>query len=568
MTASDLPRHRPRFLQAPGAAQLRSAGLAALAVGLAFAATDASAQTPAAAPAAGGQATPGSKPPSGEPAAEEPSSGEPVTGTLPPGEARPAGPEPIAPVRTFEPVPIPEGMAPPGVRTTPFEPGAAPAPPPAPSGPAPVDARPGARATTAIPGAADAGFVVVDPQRVFGADALPAIGASVVAAAGFSLTASIEARYDDNFLLLPGDLPPGSTLTSRSDIIVTPTASVGLGRQVNRQLFFLNSSAGRTFRLRNPALDADRVALNGGWDWRLGASCSGRVSGSWSTRDLGSTDQLFRTNATRRATDLFTSATCNLPSRLIPGVSAYVGRSRFQNPRQILGFRANSRYWGITPSLGYAFSARGQAGVQFNYQSARFTNQPLITDPFPPAEAPSPGPFNRIESVGVSGFATYRVARRLSANGTLGYTRTSSNNPAIDDFAGWTGSFGLNYSDRRWGASVAGSRGVSLGRDALTNLLVESAVNVAGSYRLRPRVALSAGLDIANLDRRGASVGSIVNPVNVGFDTRRYSFGTDVTLRRRLIMSIDYGHEVREIGAFALKTNSDQVAGTLRFAFR
>ncbi|MFQ3578484.1 MAG: C-terminal helicase domain-containing protein, partial [Verrucomicrobiia bacterium] len=40
----------------------------------------------------------------------------------------------------------------------------------------------GARPVPGVPGAADAGFVVVDPQRVFGADALPAIGASVVQA--------------------------------------------------------------------------------------------------------------------------------------------------------------------------------------------------------------------------------------------------------------------------------------------------------------------------------------------------------------------------------------------------
>ncbi len=532
------------------------AGVALLAAPAAWAQVPSSA-TPSAAPASPSAASPqdASTPPDGDPDAEAPDS----------ETVQPVGLEPIAPIRTFEPVPIPEGMAPPGVRTTPYEPGALP-PVPQP-GPPVVDARPGARVAPGLPGAADAGYVVVDPQRVFGADALPAIGASVVQAAGFTLAARVEARYDDNFPRVDGDLPPGSLLESKEEISVTPTANVGFGRQVNRQFFFFTSSVGRTLRLKNDGFDADRVQIDGGWDWRAGSACSGRISGGWFNGETRASDQLVRTNLINKSTNFFSSATCNLPSRLVPGVSAYVGKSSFTDNVGGINALSNAEFWGVTPSLGYAFSARGQAGVQVSYQNASFPNQPLDPALFPPGEAPPPGTVNGVESAGVSGFVTYRLSRRLAANASVGYAKTRSRNPLVDEFAGWTGSLGLNYADRRWGASVTMSRGVSLGRDNLANFVVETNLNLAGSYRLRPRVTLLGGIDLSDIDRRGVG-GGIGGAVDFDDRTQRYFTGTDVRLTERVTLNFSYFHEVREAELFALKANSDQVAGSLRFAFR
>lgn len=501
--------------------------------------------------------------PPGEPPAEPGSQSE----SRAPGEVQPAGPEPVGPVRSFEPVPIPEGMAPPGVRTTPYEPGSLP-PPPRP-GPPPVDARAGARLAPGLPGAADAGFVVVDPQRVFGADALPAFGANVVQAVGFTLAAQVEARYDDNFPRIDGPLPPGSLITSKEEITVTPTATVGFGRQVDRQFFFFTSSVGRNIRLRNDGFDADRVTIDGGWDWRAGSACSGRISGGWFSGETRVADQIVRANLINKSTNLFTSATCNLPSGLIPSVSAYVGTGSFTGAGATVGVDnlADSDFWGVTPSLGYAFSARGQAGVQFSYQNARFPNQLLDPDLFPPGAAPPPGTVNGVDSIGVSGFVTYRFTRRMAANAAFGFTRTRSQNPLVDEFSGWTGNLGLNYADRRWGGSLNFGRGVSLGRDNLANFVVETNVNLAGSYRLRPRVTLLGGFDYSDISRRGV-IGTIGGAANFDDRTQRYFTGTDLRLTERIILNVSYFHEVRDFEFFGIKANSDQVASTLRFVFR
>ncbi|WP_448582793.1 hypothetical protein [Thermaurantiacus sp.] len=483
----------------------------------------------------------------------------------PDATSKPVLPEPIGPVRSFEPVPIPEGMAPPGVRTTPYAPDSAP-PPPRP-GPPPVDNRPGARLTPTVPGAAEAGLVVVDPQRVFGADALPRLGASIIRATGFTLAASVNARYDDNFLRIEGDLPPGAR-DSKSDILVTPLALIGFGRQVNRQAFSLAASVGRNLLLRNEDRETDRVQVDGGWDWRAGAFCSGRLGGGWSTNEVRATDQLVRTNPVNRVTILSASGSCNLPSRLVPGLNVAVGKNRFRGERLPVVRLNDSEFWSIAPSLGYALSARAQVGVQASVQDVRFPNQPLDPGLPPPGEAPPSGNVNGVESVGVSGFITYRLSRRVAANGVFGYTKTKSKAPLADDFSGWTGNLGVNYADVRWGAALSAGRSVSLGRDALANFVIESVVNGTVTYRLRPRVTLSSGVDLAELDRRGGRAIPVGGLRNFEDSTRRAFFGTDLTLSERLVLGFDYFHEVRKVEALDFKTNSDQVAGTLRFVFR
>lgn len=542
---------------APGA--VAAGAVVALAASVALVLAAPAGAQPVPPPAAPGSTPPPSQSPSEPDQQPDQQEAEPTE-----GERQPVGPEPIGPVRTFEPLPIPEGMAPPGVRTTPFEPGSG-APPSRP-GPAPVDTRPGARPTPAVPGAAEAGFVVVDPQRVFGADALPAVGASVVQASGFTLAASINSFYDDNFLRIEGDLPPGSE-GSKSDIGITPLLAVGLGRNINQQSFFFTSTVGRRMFLRNPNRGADQVAVNGGWDWRAGSSCSGRLSGSWSTNEIRATDQLVRTNPINRSTLFLLSGTCALPSGLIPGLTLNAGKNDFEAGRLPFGDLFDSRSWGLTGSLGYAFSARGQVGVQASYQNASFPNQLLDPGLFPPGEAPPPGSTDGVESLGVSGFISYRLSRRLSADGSFGYTRTRSKSPLVDDFSGWTGSLALRYAGPRWGAGLTASRGVSLGQNALTNFLIESVINGTVSYRLRPRVTLSSGFDLAKLDRRG-TIGGPVGLSELDDRTLRAFFGTDVQLTRRLALSFDYFHEIRDIEFFDFKTNANQVAGTLRFAFR
>ncbi len=468
-------------------------------------------------------------------------------------EPQPAGPQPVGPVRTFEPVPIPEGMAPPGVRTTPLEPGAE--PPPAPVGPPPVDLRQGGRVAPTVPGAAEAGLVVADPRRVLGADALPAVGEAVAAASGLRLSAVLRARYLDNF----GLLPDRDVVDDPSEVLLEPSIVAAIGRRVGRQLFYLDTSLGRSEAIKNRDRSANQIALNGGMAWRLGRQCDGRVAGAWTTGRVLSTDLLVRRDQTNRTTTLLLSGACRLDSGLLASASHTRGRQRFELAR---GVDFGSNFWAAGGSLGYALGRRGQVGVEARYQNAVF--------PFgSPGVVPVPvvAGNDRTESIGVSGVATYRFTRYLVASAGIGWTRTTSSDPVADDFSGWTGNVSLAYNASRWGASAGFARNVSLGQDPLARFVVDEVFNAAVTYRLTRRVSATGGFDYQHPDRRGIVIGpgAFLSLVDRNW---RASVGADVALAQRLDLSVDYGHQTREFDLLPGRAHANTVTGALRFVFR
>ncbi|MFQ3666610.1 MAG: outer membrane beta-barrel protein [Sphingomonadaceae bacterium] len=391
-----------------------------------------------------------------------------------------------------------------------------------------------------VPGAQEAGFVVPSTAGLFGEDALPAFGNAVIAATGFRASGSVLALYDDNFNRVARDSPG-----RRSQTTVTPTVSFVSGREVGRQLFFLNGRFQQNFRLREGAPNRSLAGVTGGWQYRLGAACGGRVQGSFSRSEVATDDFLVRLPTILERTDFFTSATCAGGLGIIPSVTFATGQRRF-----IGDFRefADSDYWAVSGSLGYPIAGRGQVGVQASYSEAEFPNQPLLPILFPPGQQPDPGAVNGLDALTIAGFISWRFTQNLSGNTTIGYSKTKSRNPLIDDFAGWTGSLGLSYSSGFWGAGFSVGRSVNAGQGGISNFSVVENVVATVSYNGISRVSLDAGASYINRDRRGVA-GGIGGLISFEDEVTRLFFGARYRLNRFVGLNAGYNRFYRRLGA-------------------
>jgi hypothetical protein len=507
----------------------------------------------------------------------------PATHALPPPAVPPLGPEPdpadadspaparrdpgqpVGPARTFEPAaPLPGGL----VDTRP----AGASEPVQAARPAPSiftqDPGGAGQDPTFVPGAAEAGLIVADSSRVFGADALPAFGTAVAAAAGLSLSARLGIEYDDNVARTSLDEPPpGSRFTSKDDFILRPSFNVSAGRALGLNLLFANASLGRDFFLKNENINRQRINVGGGFSWQSYTGCSGRVQGGWSTRETNRDEFLTNVPGSTDNTTFFTNVSCEVGRRLVPTISFDVVETRFTPVERSL-FDSNG--WGISGSLGYALNRNGQVGLQASYRIGNFPNQPLPPELFPPDDPPGPDEVNSIASTTIGGFFVYRFSEQWFTNISLGYTSTDRRIPGIPEFSGITGNVSVSYTQRRFGATASIGRAANIGRIGGSNLQITENFSAAVNYRLRPRVRANAGFNQTNFnndDFENPGIPGFPSTVGRGNDVRRIGFGFDVELLERLNMSADYSNRRRIEDEFRPGNVSNQFTIAFRSNF-
>jgi hypothetical protein len=467
----------------------------------------------------------------------------------------------VGPAKTFEPVaPLPGGL----VDTRP----AAPAEPVQAARPAPpiLTQDPGGAGfdPTFVPGAAEAGLVVADPSRLLGADAIPAFGNAVAAAAGLSLSARLGIEYDDNVARTNLDEPPpGSPFTSRNDVILRPSLRIAAGRELGANLLFATANLGRDYFLINEGINRQRIAVNGGFSWASYTGCSGRVQGGWNSRETNRDEFLVNIPGSTETTNFFSSVTCEVGRRLVPSISFDVIESRFTPIERSL---FNSNGWGVSGSLGYALGRKGQVGFQASRRIGSFPNQPLPPELFPPDDPPAPGEVNSIASTNFGGFFVYRFSEQWFTNVSLGYTTTDRRIPGIPEFSGLTGSMTVAYTERRFGATASIGRSANIGRIGGSNLQVTENFSVALSYDIRPRVRANVGFNQVNFDQQFQET-AIPGLLRQASDTRRVGFGFNVDLLDRLTMTADYSHRERLPDAFRQGVSSNQFTIAFRSNF-
>ena len=517
-TCSGSAQPRPRRRAPPGVRLELLAG-AAIAVFLALPTSLSAQEAPSGTPSPASQPTPEGRPAPGEP-------GEP--GEEKPGEVQPIGP--VQPVRTFDPVPLPGELQPSAPATTES------VAPVLPAAPITAGGVQGGTASPIVPGAAEAGRVVPDNRGLYGRDFFPAIGASVIAAAGFRASAGLQVSYDTNANRIPNDVELDPELAiSRGDWILRPDLNIGVGRDVGQQLFYFNADFGRDFFMRNDGRDQNSINLNGGVEWRLGASCSGQVQGGWVTRETGAQGFFLGLPGTTKNTDFLFNASCNRGAGLVPSFFVAVGQVRFEPEfREI----SNADYWSLGGSLGYQLNPSLQVGVQVSQQSSSFLNQPLRPEIDPDGEVVS------LDALAISGFASYVISASVNANVTLGWTKTSDNDPLIRDFSGLTGNVSIAYAGPRYGLAFNFGRDVSLGNTEGANLRIRSTIGLTGNYRLSPQVTLGTGFSYDKDDNRGDPRG--VSFFNL-FDQNFWRAFANANYRAndRLSFNLGYRYEAR-----------------------
>ncbi|MFN3371516.1 MAG: outer membrane beta-barrel protein [Sphingomonadaceae bacterium] len=378
-------------------------------------------------------------------------------------------------------------------------------------------------------------LVEADPRRVLGDEAPFLGGLDILAGIGLSLRAGLTTEYTDNV----SNRSFGSGgLDSRSDWIFRPSVGIEVGRAIGRQRLFVNAGASRSFYARNDILNRNRFNVDGGLAWALGARCGGRVQGGWSTRE-GFRD-LFEdvVPSTTRNTRFFANAACQTATGLAPSVSYDWSRTRNRSIT-VAGFPVIDRSFsdvqsqGVSASLGYPLSARGQVGVQGSWREYEFPNQPLPD-----------GTANGNEVLSGSLFLNYRLGPSLRANASLGTTRVNPRDDLTPSFSGLTYSGGLNWSGPRLGASLSYGRSVSGSRGGTANYSIANSFSAGVNYRASDRASAAAGYARVRQTNRGNAAFPETNRL-LGYTGNRYFIGADYRFNRILSASLDLNHQQR-----------------------
>jgi hypothetical protein len=378
--------------------------------------------------------------------------------------------------------------------------------------------------------------VVADPLRVYGDDAPLLGGLDILAGIGLNVTGALTTEYSDNVARTSGGQPSSSRYKSKDDWIIRPSVTLSGGRPLGRQQLFFTTTVGRDFFARNGLLNRNRFSADGGLSWALGSRCGGRIQGGYSKRgtQFGTFEEVIP--STQERSNFLASANC----RTSTGISGNISYNRNKTVNhtddpagEIDRSFADVRSHGFSGGIGYPIAGRGEVGVQGNWSSQEFPNQPLAT-----------GGLNGSEFYGVNGFANYRIGNSLRATGGLGKSWVNPRAPLAEEFSGLVWNIGLNYSGPRLGASVSTGRSVNGSTGGSSNYTIGRFFNTSVSYRANPRLSFAGGIATSNTDYRGIDQLPETEDINSA-KMRRYFVGADYRLNRIVALSFDFNHQRR-----------------------
>lgn len=400
-----------------------------------------------------------------------------------------------------------------------------------------------------------AGAVFDDSQRVFGDDADVFAPLAIVGALGVSVGGSFDTTYSDNVARQQdgGNLSP--RFRSKGDWTFKPTVRASAERGIGQHRLFASGSIGRTIYARNTQLNSNRFGFGGGADLRLGRSCSANLGAAWSRRDtqLGSFEEVIASQQQR--TNFRAGAAC----ATVTGISGSLNYSRggvknFTDDPNVDRSFANVRSQSVNGGLGYQVGSRGQVGLNAGWSENIYPNQ-IVN-----------GVENQNEVKSLSAFASYRVGSSLRANGSIGYTKLTSNVIGATDFSGTTWGLGVTYFGPRVGANINMGQGVNGGAGSSANYSVRKYLGASGTYRLNDRMSASAGYNYSNASYRGVSQ---IPETIVARETtdNRFFVGGDYALNRMIRLGLDFNHQRRSAKPdnYSYKVNSATLSVRARF---
>lgn len=446
-----------------------------------------------------------------------------------------------------------------------------------PGGPvAPVDLQAPVAAQIGAGDAVDAVPPVVAQSRAFDRD-----GDDITADTGFNLFipfvrgldygVGLVSEYGDNLLRLPDGVQPSGGRVSRADFRFRPSAFVRGSQPFGRQTLFVNATYGRDFYARNTRLNRQRLSIDGGVDWRLGARCGGQVAASYAARqsELELFDAVISNE--QRRTGVLLSAGC--PSRvgLSPNLSVALNRIDNELPERK---RADARSSSFSGGLSYALGARGTATLSGSYTDARFPNSVITVPALVPVLGPGGAPLLDRDGrpvfaatlvpvggfasrfYGVNGGVSYRFGPSITVNLGLGYSRSKSRvrpiagreelakQAALPGFSGLVYSAGVDYRGPRIGGGVAVARSVTPSPGGSAAFFVTTRYELNLGYDLGPNGRAYAGVARLQRDFRGQLLQETVNVRNAEKADRAF-IGYDRDLGRLLSAGVRYTYQRR-----------------------
>lgn len=397
--------------------------------------------------------------------------------------------------------------------------------------------------------AAAAGYVQVDPGRVFGDDGPWLTGLAVGVITGLKYSASLKTEYSSNLFRRPSGAPSREG-ESRGDWHFVPEVDIMAGRPLGGQLLFLNATLGWDMYARNSNRNKSRMKLNGGIAYQLGTRCAGRLQGDFSTRQTSVHRFADNLSSRQKQLNLEANTACRLAGRMI-GSLAYQWHQT-TNGLEERRF-ANSRSHGINGALSYPVGVRGNVSVSGFWRTQEYPHRMLVT-----------GEVDKVKFTGFSVGAGYRIGPSISLNGGIGRTKVSPRNPLSPDFSGTTWSIGANYAGPKLGASLSTGRSASGGNGSTFSISKHSAANL--SYSINSRMGATLSYTQSESENRGRFFIPGEGLVAPQRKTNTYLAGLDYRMNRLLSFRGDYRRQSRpdEVDRpgytahiFALTANAD-----------
>ncbi|MGI4878825.1 MAG: outer membrane beta-barrel protein [Janthinobacterium lividum] len=321
---------------------------------------------------------------------------------------------------------------------------------------------------------------------------------------GLSFDVLGDIIYDNNVLRIPDsfNLRPGE---KRDDVRYSPALSASYDRDLGRQAVFITLTGGKDFYQNNSYLNRSRFSGGAGVDYRVGVSCSGVVSGNFSSRQNGIRDfsdpsaedptsvddDIGRLQNNRQVVGTYgATANCGRPGGLTFGGSAQ--HTSLTNKSITRSF-ADSRDNSFSGFVGLASIGRGQLQVTGSYSTIEYPNRLVgVTPTFAGDD---------------DGLKTYRVGLNYSRpigtrlTGSIGGSYlTAQPNGGQSSYSSPAYNVALTYTPGvRLTTSLTASRDILASTAAGALYKVVDSVDFIATYKLSNSISTHADL---GLDRR------------------------------------------------------------------
>jgi hypothetical protein len=349
------------------------------------------------------------------------------------------------------------------------------------------------------------------------------------------ITIDVSGVYEDNFARSSDQLAAQRGVDP-SDFVVTPSIALNFNRQIGRAEVSLTGTLGYVFHARNSDLNRERIGLSAAGEMPVGpcqiaptASIQRRQS---DLRDIVFINGLGINNAknTETVQSYGAAIACGRRQGIQPYVAINYQRADNSNP-----IRERAEYDATTYSGGLRYSSPVVGKISL-FGSRRVVDQSPLAVPVGTETS------YRFDQVGVE--VQRDIGTRITATGSVGYGKLSSDSVLVDRFSGLTWDIELSAligTSLRLTAGTGREVSNSLASDA--GFVVTTPKRVGLAYAFSERLRFQAGAEFTKR-RFGYSQLAVPNRI-VEEDRQTYDASVSTTLGRLLKLRIYGGHERR-----------------------